>query len=60
MVRSPFQGTLRPDIGAGVRNVTKGRAVIYFRPEEETETLHVLAVFWGGQDHMARMTARRG
>ncbi|MEC7762001.1 MAG: type II toxin-antitoxin system RelE/ParE family toxin [Pseudomonadota bacterium] len=54
----PFQGTLRPDLGAGIRNVTKGRAVYYFDIDERGETVRVLAVFFGGQDHVARMLVR--
>ena len=60
MAAAPFQGTLRPDFGPGVRNVTKGRAVIYFQPDEATQTLRILAIFWGGQDHAARMADRSG
>lgn len=53
--QAPHQGTLRPELGGGVRNVTKGRAVIYFEPDDEARLARVLAVFWGGQDHRRRM-----
>ncbi|OWY10441.1 KluB [Thioclava sp. JM3] len=55
---APHQGTLRPELGAGVRNVTKGRAVFYFDLDEAAATLRVLAVFFGGQDHQTRMLLR--
>ena len=54
----PHQGTLRPELGAGIRSVTKGRAILYFDLDEAAETLRVLAVFYGGQDHVARMLVR--
>tara|TARA_R100000322_G_scaffold97169_1_gene61174 strand:- start:10492 stop:10836 length:345 start_codon:yes stop_codon:yes gene_type:complete len=54
----PFQGTLRPELGPGLRSVTKGRAVFYFDADEKTETVRLLAVFYGGQDHRARMLVR--
>lgn len=55
---APHQGTLRPDLGARVRSVTKGRAILYFEALDEAERVHVLAAFYGGQDHLAVMTAR--
>jgi toxin ParE1/3/4 len=54
----PYQGTLRPDVGDGIRNVTKGRAIFYFEVEEQNEIVRVLAVFYGGQDHDARILFR--
>ena len=56
--RAPHQGTLRPDLGTGVRNVTKGRAIFYFETLDERATVLVLAVFFGGQDHLPVMLAR--
>lgn len=55
---APHQGTLRPDLAPGLRQVTKGRAVFYFTLDESTETLRVLAIFFGGQDHHGRMLLR--
>ncbi|MDA7964817.1 type II toxin-antitoxin system RelE/ParE family toxin [Ruegeria sp.] len=54
----PHQGTLRPHLGSGIRNVTKDRAVIYFDVDDETRTIRVLAVFYSGQDHDARILLR--
>lgn len=56
--RAPHQGTLRPEIAAGLRSVTKGRAVFYFDLDETAHVLRVLAVFFGGQDHQRRMLLR--
>ncbi|MDU9005486.1 type II toxin-antitoxin system RelE/ParE family toxin [Sedimentitalea todarodis] len=54
----PFQGTLEPRIMEGLRHVTKSRAVFYFTIDETNETLRVLGVFFGGQDHIRHILAR--
>lgn len=54
----PHQGTLRPHLGAGVRNVTKDRAVFYFTVDDDARVVRVLAVFYGGQDHQRAMLMR--
>jgi len=56
--RAPHQGTLREEILPGLRAVTKDRAIFYFDVDDESRTLRVLAVFFGGQDHQRRMLAR--
>lgn len=56
--KAPHQGTLRPRLGDGVRNVIKGRAIYYFDVDDTRQTLRVLAVFFGGQDHEARILLR--
>jgi plasmid stabilization system protein ParE len=55
LAHAPHQGTLRPDLGAGLRNVTKDPAVIYFDVDDEAQLVRVLSVFFGGQDHLRRM-----
>ncbi|MCV6593139.1 MAG: type II toxin-antitoxin system RelE/ParE family toxin [Silicimonas sp.] len=54
----PHQGTRRPDLGATVRNVTKGRAILYFDVDDTRQIVHVLAVFFSGQDHDTRILLR--
>lgn len=56
----PFQGTLEPEIMVGLRHVTKNRAVFYFVIDETNETVLVLGVFFGGQDHRTHILARIG
>jgi toxin ParE1/3/4 len=58
--RAPFQGTLREDLLPGRRQVTKDRAVFYFTVDAATEQVRVLAVFFGGQDHLVHMLHRLG
>lgn len=55
---APRQGTLMPELLPGLRRVTRERAIIYFDTEETAEGLHVLAIFFGGQDHQRRMLLR--
>ncbi len=54
----PHQGTLKPHLGNGIRNVTKGRAVYYFEVDDDEQIVRILAVFFGGQDHEARILLR--
>ena len=58
--RAPFQGTLREDLRPGLRQATRNRAVFYFEIDEAAQQVRVLAVFFGGQDHVARMLRRLG
>lgn len=54
----PCQGTLRPDILNGARFVRRDRAVFWFVANEDRKTVQVLAVFYGGQDHIRHMLTR--
>jgi plasmid stabilization system protein ParE len=54
----PHRGTRAPEIAANLRYLTKDRAVIYFEVDDRAQVVHVLAVFYGGQDHRNRMIAR--
>lgn len=57
--RAPFRGTLRADLLSGLRQVTKDRAVFYFRVDQAAGQVRILAVFFG-QDHGAHMLRRLG
>lgn len=54
----PLQGTLRPDLLAGLRSVTKQRAIFYFDVDDDLRLVRVLAIFFGGQDHQRAMLQR--
>ena len=54
----PHRGTLHDDMLEGLRNVTRGRAVVWFDIEETQRRVRVLAVFWDGEDHQRRMLLR--
>jgi plasmid stabilization system protein ParE len=49
---------MHDDILPGLRHVTLGRAVIWFDVIEDKSNVRILAVFFGGQDHIRRMLAR--
>lgn len=55
---APRQGSLVPELVPGVRQVTKNRAIFYFRVDEAEKTILVLAIFFGGQDHRRRLLLR--
>lgn len=56
--RMPHQGTLRPDLGEALRNVTKERAIFYCEVDDQVRCVRVLAVFYGGEDHQRKMLIR--
>lgn len=58
LVNVPHQGTLRPHLGNGIRNVTKNKAIIYFEVDDDEQIVRVLAVFFNGQDHDAHILLR--
>ena len=58
LLMTPYQGTLRPELGPGIRSVTKDRAILYFDIDADAEIIRILAVFYGGQDHRRAMLAR--
>lgn len=55
---APHQGALRPDIMDGLRWVAKDRAIFYFLVDHSAGRIDLLAVFFGGEDHKARILDR--
>lgn len=55
---APHQGTGHDRVLPGLRHVTKNRAVFYFHVDDTKETVRILAVFFGGQDHQKIMRRR--
>jgi plasmid stabilization system protein ParE len=60
IANAPYQGTLQEKIAAGLRSVTKNRAVYYFTVDETAQAVQILAIFFGGQDHLRHMLKRLG
>ncbi|MDE1994609.1 MAG: type II toxin-antitoxin system RelE/ParE family toxin [Rhizobiaceae bacterium] len=58
LARTPHQETLRPELGPGLRHVTKNHAVFYFDVDDDNRRVRILAIFFGGQDHVRHMLAR--
>ncbi len=56
--QTPFIGTLRPDIYPGLRFLRRDGAAVWFLPLEERRAILVLALFFGGQEHIRRMMTR--
>ncbi len=58
ILTAPYRGELHDDILAGLRHLTMNRAIYWFEVNAENQTVRILAVFFGGQDHVRRMLAR--
>lgn len=54
---TPHIGTLRPDMGDGIRFLRRDGAAVWFRATED-QRVQVLAVFFGAQDHVRHMLVR--
>lgn len=55
---APHRGALHNDLLPGLRHVTIGQAIIWFDVDEDAKIVRVLAVFFGGQNHVRRMLVR--
>jgi toxin ParE1/3/4 len=58
LAEAPYRGTLHDKLTPGLRHVTIGRAIVWFKILEDTQLVTVLAVFFGAQDHVRRMMTR--
>jgi toxin ParE1/3/4 len=58
LARSPLRGTTRDDILPGVRFLATARAIYWFDVDQKARKVRVLAVFFGGQDHIRHMLVR--
>lgn len=58
ILSAPHRGERHDDILTGLRHLTIGRAIYWFDVDETRETVRVLAVFFGGQDHVRHMMIR--
>jgi toxin ParE1/3/4 len=54
----PIRGTARDDILPGVRFLAIARAIYWFDVDQTKRKVRILAVFFGGQDHIMHMLAR--
>lgn len=58
ILTASHRGERHDDILPGLRHLTINRAIYWFDVHEERETIRILAVFFGGQDHVRHMLAR--
>lgn len=47
-------------MAAGLRCVTKERAIFYFKVDDEAKVVQILAIFFSGQDHQRHILKRLG
>ena len=58
ILTAPHRGERHDDILPGIRHLAIGRAIYWFDVDDSSRTVRVLAVFFGGQDHVRRMLTR--
>ena len=58
IVSAPDRGQRHDDLLPGLRHLTLGRAIYWFEVDDVRRTVRVLAVFFGGQDHIRHMMFR--
>lgn len=58
LIAAPHIGTKHIIRGVTLRHVTFDRAVYWFEPDASIETVRIIGIFYGGQDHLGRMLAR--
>ena len=54
----PLRGTTRDDILPGIRFLAIARAPYWFDVDQAARKVRILAVFFGGQDHIRHMLVR--
>ena len=54
----PLRGTERDDILPGIRFLAIARAIYWFDVDRTARKVRILAVFFGGQDHIRQMLVR--
>jgi len=55
---APHRGETHDEILPNLRHLTLGRAIYWFVPVEATQTVRILAIFYGGQNHRLHMLTR--
>ena len=58
LARFPLRGTARNDILPGIRFLAIARAIYWFDVDQAARKVRILAVFFGGQDHIRHMLVR--
>ncbi len=51
----PHRGTVHPEIRGRVRHVTAHQFVYYFVVDDDLAEVKILAVFFGGEDHLEQI-----
>ncbi len=54
----PHRGTVHPELKGSVRHVTAQQFVYYFEIDDHLAEVRILAVFFGGEDHLEQIAER--
>ena len=55
---APHRGQRHDDLRPGLRHLTIDRAIYWFEVDEAEQRVRILAIFFGGQDHVRHMLTR--
>lgn len=58
ILTAPHRGDRHDDILSGLRHLSIGRAIYWFDVDDERRVVSILAVFFGGQNHVRHMMRR--
>ena len=58
LAAAPVRGESHDDLLPGLRHLTIDRAIYWFDENETEQRVRVLAIFFGGQDHVRHMLTR--
>ncbi len=58
LATAPHRGAVHDDLLPHLRHLTLNRAIYWFTLDESQQSLRVLAIFFGAQDHQRRMLIR--
>ena len=58
LASSPLRGAARDDILPGIRFLAIARTIYWFDVDQTARKVRILAVFFGGQDHIRHMLVR--
>lgn len=54
----PYRGTVINELGVTIRRFTRNKVIYYFDLDTEDNTVRILSIFFGGQDHETYMHKR--
>ena len=55
---APYRGERHEDLLPGLRHLTINRAIYWFDVNDQEHRVRILAIFFGGQDHVRHMLTR--
>jgi toxin ParE1/3/4 len=58
IARAPYRGERHDDLLPDLRHLTLDRAIYWYRIDDTRQVVSILAIFYGGQDHVRQMLLR--